>query len=652
MNKMNQLTVTPTYNVLPGTEVRADGVVFSTVVRDCSECGLQLFSIPDGEFVQIPFTNAHRVGSLYSVLIGGIDPASVAYRYYRSIPDSMKKKHKEEGEALQDSYVTFLDPYARELISVKTKDGVVSACRLFPYDEQRLAPDATQGTIRWNDELIYVCHAKGFTASKTSKAPHRGTFLGVADKIPYLLSLGVTAVELLPIYELRPNEKHPQGEANYWGFGEGFYFAPKRAYAQAPKAGKKSVPVSPQKEFSKLVSALHEAGIKLFLQLHFTENVSIQTQLETARFYVTHYHVDGFHIKGNVPSLSTIASDPILSSTAIMYYSFPYDELQKEDAENPVIGIPSVDHLCEYTENFQYLVRRFVKSDNNVIRDFAKSFVEVPAGHGRVHYVTNYDGFTLNDLVTYNWKHNEANGEDGRDGTDNNLSWNCGIEGKTGKKDVKALRLRQMKNFMALNLLAQGTPVLTAGDERANTQEGNNNPYNQDNETSWISWKDNALSDNLLQFTTALTALRRDHEVFHMQTPFRMNDYKTTGYPDLSFHGHDAWKPDFSGYSHTFGVMYDERYASTPSESLLYLAINMHWHSQMLGLPTPPDGHRWEYVFDTFEEDSFSVTGKRPEDQRHISVKARSICLLKAAPIVNTSTPPTAVVAPKSYFEG
>ena len=382
-----------------------------------------------------------------------------------------------------------------------------------------------------------------------------------------------------------------------------------------------------------MVSAFHKADIEVYLQLYFPATVSMQTQLETVRFYVTHYQIDGFHIKGDNPSVNAIAAEPMMANTSVFYYSFPYEDLQKtEDREFPTGGRPQITHLAEYRDDFAYLARHYIKSDNNVIRDFIQAFTHVPTGHGNIHYITSYEGFTLNDLVSYNWKHNEANGEDNRDGNDDNCSWNCGFEGKTQRKEIRTLRNRQMRNFMLVNMLAQGTPMLYQGDERCNTQNGNNNPYCQDNEIGWMNWRATKDSLRLLDFTRKIVAFRKVHECFRRRTPFKCNDYKVVGYPDLSFHGKDAWKADFGNYSHTIGVMYCEDYNEEhPSHDLIYLAMNMHWHNQQLGLPAPPEGYHWEIVLDTFKEEPFLNEPVKLDDPRHTFVRGRSIQILMTA---------------------
>lgn len=639
------LAASPAYTVRPGTMVLPDGIIFSAVFHDCRKCGLLLYHLPDLTVTDIPFTDEYRYGSLYSVKIDGISPSDWGYRYYTD---------KE----------TFCDPYARELLPVVLPEEKAAAegklvflSRPFTSPENTLPAYGSRRKRSWGERILYCVHPSGFTASRTSKAAHKGTFRGITEKIPYLLELGINGIELMPVYELRERVKAPgeSGEEekgavreNYWNFGEGSYFAPKRSYAaagtkgpealNAPADGRETaglsrrvLKASPQKEFADMVDALHAAGIEVFLQLYFPDSVTIQTQLETARFYVTHYGIDGFHLKGNASALQTIASDPMLSDTALFYYSFPYEELQKKDRENPATGKPSVLHLCEYTDNFQTLARRFVKSDNHVLREFIREFVSVPAGHGSVHYVTNYEGFTLMDLVSYNWKHNEKNGEDNHDGNDTNWSWNCGVEGPSQKKDIRALRRRQMRNLLALNFLAQGTPLLLAGDERCNSQDGNNNPYCQNNETGWLNWKETRDTKAMLDFTEKLLAFRKAHGVFGRNHPFGFNDPKAIGYPDISLHGKEAWKPDLSGYSHTVGVLLPEMYAEkNPREAFLYLAINMHWHEQRLALPKLPLGYRWKEIADTFLDEAFLAEPELISDSRTVSVRGRSIQILEA----------------------
>ncbi|MBP3216761.1 MAG: hypothetical protein J6M46_00140 [Lachnospiraceae bacterium] len=617
--------ISPAYDLQPGTRVLPEGVVFSVVLRDCTECGLILYHLPDLKPIRIPFEDEYRIGSLYSVLVKDLNPRDWAYRYYR------------------DDY-EFVDSCARELLRVKADGKDALYAKLFPIPECSALPAPALPELSWQDELVYCLHVKGFTASRTSKAAKKGTFAGLVEKIPHLVELGVTAVELLPLYELRPescttgkekvrrlkNESEPE-RINYWNFGEGCYFAPKAAYS----AGS-----SPSAELYGMIEKLHEAGIRVYMQLYFPPTVSIQTALEAARFYKLSYHVDGFHLKGDDAALKLIASDPILSDSVLFYYGFPYSELQEVDRENPESGVPSVYHLAEYNDRFSTLLRRFVKSDDLVLREFIQEFVRVSPDHGSIRYVTNYEGFTLMDLVSYNRKHNELNGEDNRDGNDYNESWNCGVEGKSRRAAVRELRLRQIRNFLTLLFLSQGTPLLYAGDEMCNSQEGNNNAYCQDNELGWTCWRDTADSRAILSFTKEISSFRATHGVFRARKPFSMTDTLVCGYPDLSFHGKEAWKPDFGGYNHTIGLLYCENYAAELDAAeedaaeekdytrLLYLAVNMHWHPQELGVPTAPAGTKWYKIMDTFEDQSFLAEPVLIRDAQQIHVPGRTIQIL------------------------
>ena len=662
----------PAYTVLPGTTVHENSVDFSCIFRDCHTCGLILYHLPDLEEVRIPFGNECRYGSLYSVRVIGLKPSEWAYRYYR------------------DDYL-FDDPYARELVDVRIDGRPVTLGRLFPYCEDSLPAYGAGETHTWAEQVVYCLHVKGFTASSSSKVPkkEKGTLEGLIRKIPYLKELGVTAVEILPPYELKPaaqggtsgepadmteeqraeawrvtrqleaqilkpsqqdgepedaapdGQDVPAGPAqkpNYWNFGEGRYFAPKREYAASE---------APQQEFRRMVDALHAAGIHVFVQLYFPETVSLQLQIEAARFYVTHYQVDGLHIKGWSAAYRALAADPMLSGTALLGDSFPDDYLSPVDKTDPTAGRPSPHHLCEYKDDFETLARRLVKSDEGVLRGFVREFTGVTAGHGKLHYITNYEGFTLKDLVMYNGKHNEANGEDNRDGTNENYSWNCGAEGPTRKREITKLRFRQMCNLTAMNLLAQGTPLLLAGDEHGNSQDGNNNAWCQDNETGWVTWKESADGRRIHAFTARLIAFRKEHSILRRSKVFTGIDTKATGYPDLSLHGREAWRPDLSDTSRTVGIMYAESYAEeNPENDLLYIALNLHWHDQQLALPKPPEGQEWRIVMDTYLERPFPDEPLLPADPRRTDVRTRSIQILMTFPAAAEvkETAPTAVV--------
>ena len=619
----------PAYALLPGTIVQSDSVIFSAVFHDAAECGLILYRLSDAKLFRIPFTDEFRFGDLCSVSVRGIKPSEWGYRYYR------------------DDF-TFLDPYVREIRKLKTKEGEIEVGMLFPRDETVLPACRSRKLSPWQDKVICCLHVKGYTASRTSGVTGRGargTYAGLTQKIPYLKELGITAVELLPIYELRPPVRRKPRTAsaaaaaaaetvtkssaaapgetkektNYWGFGEGYYCAPKRSFSSTG---------DPQKEFADMVCAFHDAGIEVYLQLYFPDHVPPQTRHDVARFYATRYCIDGFHLKGSDAGLSAIANDPLLADRAILYYDFPYQELHRESPEYPEAGRPSVAHLASFNDSYRDLLRRFVKGDDETLRDFIREFISVSEDHGRVRYVTNYEGFTLADLVSYNWKHNEANGEENRDGADRNLSWNCGVEGKSRKKEITALRLRQMRNFLALTVLAQGTPMLLAGDEFLNSQDGNNNPWCQDNETGYVNWHKSADALKMQEFTKQLLALRQSHAALRRSKTFAFGSGQDAALPEISFHGKEAWKPDFGSRSHCAGILLREDQGEAPS--YLFVAVNMYWQREELGLPMLPQGYVWRTVMDTFLPEPFPAEPAPLTQQQHVLVRERSVQVLTA----------------------
>lgn len=627
----------PAYAQVPGVTVTEDGIIFSAVFRGHSSCGIELYHLPEGARVEIPFTEEHRFGSLYSVKVFSLYPEEWCYRYYCG-------KH------------SFVDPYARKLVKLESGGFTFSAAGFFYAPDDRLPVYTIKNLKPWDEESIYCLHVRGFTMGEGAAVKHPGTFAGVAERIPYLKSIGITSVELMPVYEMRPDTRPVKGprtmqealelypvdsmgkpildlsvdKTNYWGFCRGFYFAPRQSYG----TGEEDV----QREFARMVERFHDAGMEVILQLYFPESVTPQTQIDAARFYTTHYGVDGFHLLGSIANIKSLVSDPLLSDSRLIGASFPYDKIEGVDAENPESGIVSTENLAQCANPFTPLLRRFVKSDDYVLKEFLVEFLRVPGSHGNIHAAATYDGFTLRDLVSYNDRHNEANGESGLDGSAENYSWNCGAEGETDDPDVLRLRRNQIRNFMTLLYLSQGTPLLNEGDEYFNTQGGNNNPYCQDNPVGWVNWTRNDTADEILDFTRKIQKVRAEHPAFHASESFKGTDYLACGYPDLSFHGEEAWKPDLSHFSHCIGICICENYIKEDSKvQLIYLAINMYWEERSLGLPKLQPRRYWNLLLDTSKEHSFAEGECIQEDQHSVRVAPRSIKILNT---VTSNRPP------------
>ncbi len=655
--------IEPAHMFHTGIIVTKDGILVSTVFRGTDSCGIILYRIADGTCIRFPFTDEYRFGNLYSVKIAPLQASEWCYQLY-------------------NGSTSFIDPGCRSVVEIESEGKTIQAGGFFyAPDDQRPAYKSGCAKRDGND-FIYSLHVRGFTMLSKDLQSVPGTFSAAAERIDYLKSLGVTAVELMPIYELQPETRADKGprtmedalalypvnqkgrpirdlsvkKVNYWGYTRGFYYAPRNSYSTP------GYPGGPQKEFADMVKKFHAAGICVYLQLYFPGSVSTSAQIHIVRYYVTHYDIDGFHLMGACADLRVFSSDPLLADTRLFHTSFPYEDIAGTDAENPESGLISTENLYSYNSEFSNLLRRFCKSDDYVLREFMYEFLKVPTGHGNVHYVCSNDGFTLRDLVSYNDRHNEANGEGGNDGEAHNYSWNCGVEGDTDIEDVLRLRKNQIRNLLTLLFLSQSTPLLNAGDEAYNTQMGNNNPYCQDNELGWTGWDNGVTGDEIRRFVQKIVAFKRAHAVFTGVKPFKSTDYLGCGYPDLSLHGKEAWKPDLGHFSHSIGICLCENYVRPSDKTdLLYIAVNMHWETQELGLPKLAPGRRWNLLIDTALEDSFIEGEHIMDDQHVVEVAPRSIRILntvtsnkpvkrrpakkKAAPVQTEAAPAPAEAA-------
>lgn len=663
----NSYHVVPSSSVVPGVVREPDGIRFTVVIRrgtrmrEQKEPCLILIRTDLQTAVTIPLTEQYRIGDLYSCKVIGLSAGHLAYCY-----------------KIGEYY--FNDPCASSLGAPGNSFFKESRLSTISETLSETGVSPLRGKYGNADRFVYLLHVRGFTMAHGSgvSRSHRGTFAGVTDKIPYLKELGVTTVELMPICELTTGKSGagrgyqspfclpvkrdetadndsqnsfqkssgvdsltPESSArvNYWGFGSAYYYAP---------AYRLTVPgTCPSREYLTMIEALHRAGMEVVQQFWFPHGISATAVTEVSRYYVRHFGIDGIHVIGADIPLAQLTKDAILADTQI--YSDHAAEARNKDmsAENYVLSMQlspdcrgsataSAGNLMQTGEDYLYLVRRFVKADDLVLSDFIAQFLHVPEGIGELRFAANYRGLTLADTVTYSRKHNEGNGEDNRDGTDNNASWNCGVEGPSRKKEVQQLRKRLIRNMLTLVLLSQGTPMLMAGDERGNSQMGNNNPYCQDNEIGWTDWKNTRESQHLLAFTRQLSAFRRTHPVFRKTEPFRFTDYRALGYPDLSYHGRDAWKADFSGYSHSIGLLFCEDYEEAQTEQalrtgrrhLLYLALNMYWQEMTFGLPNLPAGECWYRIMDTSREDPFLPDAEKEPNLHQVTVKARTIVIL------------------------
>lgn len=437
--------------------------------------------------------------------------------------------------------------------------------------------------IPYHKVVAYSLHIRGFTKHSSSKVKNKGTFAGAAEKIPYLKELGINQIQCMPIYEF---DEVVNGRVNYWGYGKGYFFSPKTAYSASGYASK---------ELKDMVKAFHKAGIEVILEMPFCDGILLQNAVECLKYYMLEYHIDGFIVNPYTVSWDVLKQDPLLKGIKLM---------RKE-------------------ERFQNLMRRFLKGDEGTIRDVMEAFKHHTEEDGKCNYITGHTGFTLRDLVSYDGKHNEANGEMNHDGPDYNYSWNCGVEGPSRKKQIMELRDKQIRNAFALVLTAQGTPCILAGDEFGNSQKGNNNVYCQDNETSWLNWNGVEHSKELIEYVKRLIALRKEHPALHKEHPLLEQDVIGCGMPDVSFHGENAWQAPQEVPSRRLGVMYS---GADAEDVNCYVAYNMHWINHVYALPTLPKKKMWYLVYNTGK--TMQTEEILIEDQRKIELEPRSIAFL------------------------
>lgn len=605
-----------------GASLKADGSInFSMVNNTHEECGIILYRNGVEQKERILFDKDHRVGNIFCARIEGID--STRYEYNFFVGDK-----------------TLVDQYAKRIVgNEKWRGGEYK--RLFLRGSFCDDMFDWQGTTRlgipYSESVMYCLNVRGFTRHGSSKVKNKGTFEGIIEKIPYLKDLGINAIELMPAYEfeecewenaesiamthtieyqvshidanIETREPDKAKRLNCWGYKEAFYFAPKASYAADSNACA---------EFKRMVRELHKNGIEVIMQFYFPDNINQGYIVEILKHWVLEYHIDGFHLKGERVPVTLIATEPLFAQTKIMCRDFKLHEIY-HDSESP-----QYKTLGYYRDEFMYDMRKYLKSDYGMLKNFQYHMRNYHSMCGIINYVTNYYGFTLADLVSYDVKHNEANGENNADGAEQNYSWNCGVEGPSRKKAINKMRHTQMKNILSFLFLSQGTPLLFAGDEFGNSQNGNNNCYCQDNETGWVDWRGLAKNADIHAYVKELIAFRRAHPITHLDDTMSMLDRFGYGYPDLSYHSDEAWNVRLDGNNRHIGIMYCGRGLDGESADYLYIASNMHWDSHRFALPSIAN-FEWTKALETTENmlvvDSEKKTG-------YIEVSPRSVTVL------------------------
>ncbi len=644
----------------------------------------------------LPLDPLHnRTFYYWHVMVHGLRPGQLyAYRVAGPVEPA-------EGHRFNYAKV-LLDPYARCVIhgdnwSRQDAQGFgtnyASALKAQVVDYRDFDWEADQPLrLAYRDLVIYEMHVRGFTRHPSSGVADAGTFRGVVAKIPYLKSLGVTAVELLPVQQFDPqtvDRRNPfTGEVlvDYWGYNPIGFFAPHQGYCCRDGSPNRCAVT----EFRQMVKALHQAGIEVILDVVFNHtaeggadgptisfrglenrayymlqgdksqysnysgtgntfkvNHAIVRRLilDCLRYWVQEMHVDGFRFDlasifsrdengkpmENPPILWEIESDPVLASTKIIAEAWDAAGLYQ-------VGSFIGDRWAEWNGRYRDDVRRFVKGDRGMVRHFAARLVGSPdlysdpgrQPHRSVNFVACHDGFTLNDLVSYNEKHNLANGYDNRDGLDVNHSWNCGVEGPTDDPEVERLRLRQIKNFFAILLVSVGTPMIQMGDEVRRTQFGNNNAFCQDNEMNWFAWGLVERSAELLRFVRGMIRIRRQHPSLNGEFYISEQRRRDGSLRYLTWHGVKLEEPDWGDESRSLAYTLHDY----PDDVDIHVMVNAYWEPLTFQLPPLAAGRQWFRAVDTGLAAPADLPHRGlepPIGHAHYQVGDRSVVMLVAA---------------------
>lgn len=662
-----------------GASPQAHGVNFALFVEEASALSLCLFALSEEKtarlVAEVPLDpQKNRTGNIWHIFVHEL-PHALLYAY-----------------RIGGFHTPFiLDPYAKAIVArlewgavhplLEGSQKFYAPLGAILSDEFAWENDAPP-TIPLEDLIIYELHVRGFTQHSSSHVAHPGTFLGIVEKIPYLLDLGINAVELLPVQEwdeleyARCYSKNAATLYNYWGYSPVNFFSLMSRYATAAEPNKVAA------EFKTLVKELHRHGIELILDVvynhtaeqgeggltysyrhlgdsiyyiknsrneylnfsgcgnSFNANHPVCQDLIIAslRYWVTEMHVDGFRFDlaalltrgvtgtplSHPPLIERINEDPILANCKLI--AEPWDAAGLYQVGN---FAAHTQRWSEWNGRYRDCLRRFLKGDEGVKGEFAMRLsgsqdlysTRTPA-HS-IHFLTSHDGFSLADLVSYNIKHNLPNGENNRDGLNQNDSWNCGEEGVTTKAEIVALRERQMRNFHFALMISQGTPMLTMGDEYAHTKQGNNNTWCQDNELSWFLWDKREQVPGFWRFCQLMNRFRKQHKQFFCRAEFLFDK-------DIIWHGLSPNAPKWDREDRFIAFTLKD---PTGKQNPLYIAFNASDKELEITLPPPPISKEWYELVNTGKlspEDIVEEEKALPVRKEKVRLVAHSALLLKA----------------------
>lgn len=607
-----------------GVSRAADVVYFTFEGEKEQKCAIRLYT--SGKKIRIPVPDEYCIGALRSVGIKGLNWKKCNYNY------------EIDGKVM-------LDPHAHKVIG---REKWADQTRLIDSSQIRSGFDFTE--YDWKNDrfpeiprekmVMYKLNVRSFTMDAGAVGKRKGTFAGVIDKIPYLKELGVTTLELMPVYEfeeLMPVEENgvdvtnwsqnakeglllektkieKQFKVNCWGYIPGDYYAPKASYCSEGE---------PSVELKTLILELHKNHMECILEMYFDEKMNQNIVIEILRYWVINYHVDGFHLVGARLPADAMAQDLILRRTKLFAAGFDANLFEAKS---------NYPHLFVYNDDFLYASRKMLNRIDGNIVELLNQMKRQNAVLGFVNYLANNNGFTLADMFCYGQKHNESNGEGNRDGIEWNYSCNCGWEGATRKKNILEYRKKMMRNAITLVMLGQGVPLFMAGDEFGNSQNGNNNCYCQDNRVGWVNWKDLKRFQVYTGFVRDMIRFRKMHPILSSSKPMQMTDYASHGCPDLSYHGENAWMTTPNIYQQAIGILYCGAYAKKEDgteDDYIYVGMNFCIGTQYLALPRLPGKKKWYLAVNTADKDvPYCKDTKEIERGTQIAISSQSIVIL------------------------
>ena len=660
LDKVNGYDVRPGFYGINGATALREGVNFTVCSLEATAVELLLYHRGEKEpYAVLPFPKHYRIGGVYSMIVFGLDIYDFEYAYRVDGP------YAPEKGLIYDKTQPLLDPYARAVTGQ-------SVWGEQPNQDHGYRARVVVNDFDWGDHvdpvrpiqdlIIYELHVRGFTKDASSGVEYPGTFAGILEKIPYLKDLGITAVELMPVFEF--DETMGRREVNgrmlldYWGYNPVSFFAPNTSYTAQKEFNREG------DELKGLIRELNANGIEVILDVVFNHTaegnekgpffsfkgfdnrvyymltpeglyynfsgcgntlncnhpVVQQMILECLRYWTIEYHVDGFRFDlasilgrnedgspmNQPPLLKNLAGDPVLRNVKLIAEAWDAGGLYQ------VGSFPAFTRWAEWNGKYRDDMRSFLKGDywfaaaaNRLTGSMDLYTGQYKGYDSSINFITCHDGFSLWDLYSYNGKHNEDNGWNNSDGHDDNRSWNCGEEGETSDPEIQKLRLRMMKNACLALMCSRGTPMFLAGDEFGDTRFGNNNPYCQDNGISWLDWNRLKTNRELYRFFKKMIRFRKEHPAIRSDQA-----QSETGFPTVSVHTDKPFEHEINSDTKALAVCYAGK--TGQGEDLVYVALNVYWEEQRFELPKLPEAYEWRCFADTSLDGTGEENGNVP----------------------------------------